>query len=114
MANDELASYREGAKKIYAVVPKTHNCAQTVVEMAGRLDLVPTMAPCGGGRAPKGYCGALHGALAVTPEKNHATLEKEFVERVGAATCREIKGMAKTPCLDCMAVGALLAERFKG
>ena len=108
---DSMDHWRAETKRVFGTVPKTHNCAQAVAEIVGRTDLVPTMAACGGGRAPHGYCGALHAALAVTSAADHEAVMKEFAENVGALTCREITGTAKTPCDECVAFGAALAMK---
>ena len=108
----DLEKHMAQAQAVYGAVPKCHNCAQAVVEIAGRKDLYESMAFCGAGRAENGYCGALFGALQVTPEANHDAVKAHFAEQVGALTCKEIKGTAKTPCMKCVAVGAMLAEEF--
>lgn len=109
----DIEKFRGETDRVFGTVPKTHNCAQAVVEIAGRPDLVAPMANCGGGRAEGGLCGALWGALAVTPEKNHEAIRAEFERLAGSTRCREIKGTAKTPCRDCVAFGAALAERYR-
>ncbi|MBQ6470338.1 MAG: hypothetical protein IJJ33_00005, partial [Victivallales bacterium] len=91
------------AEEIFSAVPKTHNCAQAVAAGAGRDDLVPALAACGGGRAPNGLCGALHAALAIAPEKHHEQIKAAFASATGAMTCREIKGATRTSCAKCVA-----------
>ena len=107
-----LEKFRQESERVYGATPKTHNCAQAVVEISGRLDLLPAMAACGAGRAPNGYCGALYGALQVVPESRADELKADFAEYAGALTCREIKAGNRTPCKECVAIGALLADRY--
>ena len=100
------------AEEIFSAVPKTHNCAQAVAAGAGRDDLVPALAVCGGGRAPGGLCGALHAALAIAPQEHHAQMKADFASATGALTCKEIKGFTHTPCAKCVATGASLLEKY--
>ncbi len=102
------------AQALFTAVPKLHNCAQAVVEGAGGTpEQIAEMAACGGGRAPEGLCGALHGALVMCPDRAEE-IKAAFAQKVGALTCREIKGEAKTPCPMCVEAGAqILAEYLK-
>jgi len=102
------------AEEIFSAVPKTHNCAQAVAAGAGRDDLVTALATCGGGRAPCGLCGALHAALAMTPAEHHEKVKADFAAATGATTCREIKSATRTPCIKCVATGAILVEQYRG
>lgn len=91
-----------------------HNCAQAVAyewrEQIADPQVVEKMAQCGGGRAPEGICGALYAAQLVVPDKAEAIAEA-FRKEVGALTCREIKGVCKTPCPVCVAAAdALVAQ----
>ncbi|MDO5553578.1 MAG: redox-active protein [Planctomycetia bacterium] len=97
------------AQSVFHQAPNHYNCAQAVVSLAGRDDLVPPFKAFGGGRAEGGLCGALYGALAVTPESEHERIKQEFAATAGALTCKEIKSANKTPCANCVALGALLA-----
>ena len=98
------------AHALFTAVPKLHNCAQAVVEGGGGSpELIAEMAACGGGRAPGGLCGALHGALMLCPEKAEE-IKAAFAAEVGALTCREIKAEAKTPCPMCVEAGAKIVE----
>ncbi|MBQ9694230.1 MAG: hypothetical protein IJV69_05680 [Kiritimatiellae bacterium] len=100
------------AHALFTAVPKRHNCAQAVVEgCGGAPELVAEMAACGGGRAPGGLCGALHGALVLCPD--HAEeIKAAFAEAVGALTCREIKTAAQTPCPLCVEAAATIVEKL--
>ena len=101
------------AFELFTAVPKLHNCAQAVADGAGRADLVPELASCGGGRAPEGLCGALYSALLLAKPGNREKVKEEFQAAAGALTCREIKSNAKFPCAECVRLGAELAEKYK-
>lgn len=98
------------ALEIFNRKPKTHNCAQAVATGCGCEELVESLKPMGGGRAPEGRCGALQSLLAATPESLHARLRHRFVEAVGSEFCRELKkrGMSCEKCVETAA--ALLEE----
>lgn len=100
------------AKAVFHQPPLKANCAQSVTILAGRDDLVEPMRAMGGGRAPEGLCGALHAALALTPESRREEIIAAFREAAGATTCREIKGVVKTPCEHCVAIGNRLRAAF--
>lgn len=102
------------AFELFTAVPKLHNCAQAVVDGCGRNDLVEEMKSCGGGKAPEGRCGALHGALMLVPADRHEALIAEFVAAAGAEDCRSIKGQAQPfPCAECVRLGAELVEKYR-
>lgn len=107
-----MEKFRQETERVYGAVPKTHNCAQAVVEIFGRHDLVVPMAVCGAGRAPNGYCGALYGAMMVTQGTAHEALQRDFADEAGSIFCKEIKGKGLTPCKECVAIGAMLADRY--
>lgn len=96
----------------FEAVPKRHNCAQSVAAGAGREDLLPELASCGGGRAPEGLCGALYTLLKLAPESAHDRLRRAFAAQAGALTCREIKTGSKFPCKECVRLAAELSEEF--
>ena len=101
------------ALEIFTRQPKTHNCAQSVVAGCGRNDLVESLKPMGGGRAPEGRCGALQALLAAIPESRHAEFRRRFAEAVGSEFCRELKARG-IPCEKCVETGAaLLEEAFR-
>ncbi|MDO5580752.1 MAG: redox-active protein [Planctomycetia bacterium] len=108
-----MDKFRELASIHFHKAPDNLNCAQSVAKIAGRDDLVPGDLAFGGGRAEGGICGALFAALQCTPEENHEKIKEEFAQKAGALTCREIKGKAKTPCSECVAVGAFLADKYQ-
>ena len=102
------------AVELFTAVPKLHNCAQAVAEGCGNKELALMMSPCGGGKAPEGRCGALHAALAMTPESVHETLIAEFVAVAKAPDCRSIKGQASpTSCAECVRIAAELVEKYR-
>ena len=100
------------ALEIFTRQPKTHNCAQSVAAGCGREDLVDSLKPMGGGRAPEGRCGALQAVLAATPESCHAVLCRRFSEAVGSESCRELKKNG-VPCEKCVEAGASLLEEAR-
>ncbi len=102
------------AEEIFARVPKTHNCAQSVAAGCGHEELVEELGKCGGGRAPQGLCGALYAALLLLPEQERETARQEFIRKVGAADCRTIKKQTGTPCSECVAVAAALCSGKRG
>ncbi|MGN0866574.1 MAG: hypothetical protein ACI4SG_02710 [Oligosphaeraceae bacterium] len=91
-----------------------YNCAQSVALGNGREELVEELSRCGGGRAPEGICGALHAALLLAPEEERPALQEAFRKEAGALTCREIKGGALTPCVQCVEIAAALLEKAQG
>ena len=99
------------AAAVFHQPPHHANCAQSVAILSGREDLVPGLAACGGGRAPEGLCGALHAALILSPAVKRDEIIAAFRSAAGATTCRELKGVVKTPCVNCVAIGAALAPQ---
>ena len=99
------------AHALFTAVPKRHNCAQAVMDgCGGTPEQVAEMASCGGGRAPGGFCGALHAALLLCPDEAEA-IKAGFLQEVGALTCREVKTKAGTPCAVCVETAARLVEK---
>lgn len=102
------------AFELFTAIPKLHNCAQAVAAGAGNNKLAQDMSSCGGGKAPLGRCGALHAALMLTPENQHAALIAEFVQLAGAESCREIKTAEQPfPCAECVRLAAELVEKYR-
>jgi hypothetical protein len=102
------------ARELFTAVPKLHNCAQAVVEGCGHKDLVEEMKCCGGGKAPEGRCGALHGALKLVAETCRKAVIDEFVAAAGAEDCASIKSAAVPfPCAECVRVAADLVEKYR-
>lgn len=103
---------KEKAVEIYHRVPKTHNCAQSVAEAAGHAELYTVFAPCGGGRAEEGMCGALYAAVRLVPAEQRDAIIREFAAKHGATTCKELKMVKHVPCDECLRTAAELLERF--
>ena len=103
---------KNNAVEYFTAVPKVHNCAQAVAEGAGKKDMVPELASCGGGRAPEGLCGALYALLLLAPESEHENLKNAFKAEAGALTCREIKSETLFPCAECVRAAAQLSEKY--
>lgn len=101
------------ATEFFTAIPRQHNCAQAVAAGLDRDDLVQELSVCGGGRAPQGYCGALHAALLIAKPEHAEQIKKEFSETAGALTCREIKGCTGYPCAECVRLAAELAEKYR-
>lgn len=101
------------AYELFTAVPKQHNCAQAVAAGAEREDLAAELSSCGGGKAPEGLCGALYAALLLVKPENQAAVKEEFAAAAGALTCREIKGVSKYPCAECVRTAAGLAEKYR-
>ena len=86
------------------------NCARSVVEpFRDRLALAPEtlehLASCGGGKAPEGYCGAIHAALMIANKEAPGKVQEIkdfFTQNAGSLKCREIKAHKKMLCLDCI------------
>jgi len=97
------------ALEIFSRTPKTHNCAQAVAAGCGYEELVPSLAAMGHGKAPGGRCGALHAALAATPETFHAGICRDFVVHAGSELCKELK-QNRVSCEACVELAASLLE----
>lgn len=66
----------------------------------------------GGGKAPKGVCGALHAARLILENGPALELvEKDFSAKAGSAQCREIRVIRSLPCSGCVALSAYLLEQ---
>lgn len=89
-----------------------YNCAQSVALGTGHPELEEELRSRGGGRAPEGFCGALHATLLLTPPERHDEVKKAFLKDAGALTCREIKGVAKTPCARCIEIAEGIISDF--
>ncbi len=92
------------------------NCAQAVLyayqQVRGETVLsIAELKPCGGGRAPGGLCGAIHGACLLAPQ-NAEQLRHQFAERLGSVLCQELKRVHRQPCEVCVAEAAGLLEEL--
>ncbi len=94
------------------------NCAQAVAnawsEDASKTpQLLEKMSAYGGGRAPKGHCGALYAAEYLVEEKNLENLVKDFKEISGGhVACRQIRQSKSLSCLECVETAAELLEKY--
>jgi len=92
------------------------NCAQSVV-YAWNLKNPDSQhreehfAGCGGGRAPRGLCGAVHASCELAGASAEP-IQESFAERTGGGlTCREIRMSRKLSCSECIGVAAELLEK---
>lgn len=96
------------------------NCAQSVARAAKEEYAVSeieieSLKAFSGGRAPEGMCGAAYAAqwLIGRNSKEQAVHAIEaFKKVIGDVRCREIRSAKKRSCLDCVAEGAYLAEKY--
>ncbi len=109
-----MDKFRKLAKEVFHQPPESYNCAQSVAAISGRLELVPHYKVCGGGRVEGNICGALYAALQIVPEEKRDEVLQAFKKGAGATTCKEIKGGQKTPCEECVALGAFLVDSIIG
>ena len=105
-----MDKFRKRAKEIFHQAPECYNCAQSVAAVSGRMDLVPEYRACGGGSVEGNTCGALYAALQIVAEDKRDEVLEAFKKGIGATTCQEIKGVLKTPCEECVALGAFLVD----
>ncbi len=85
-----------------------HNCAQAVA-WAARLsneEVEGRFAKAGGGRAPEGLCGAVYAAMEAVGKDKAEKVRAAFKRRLGADTCKALKGELKVPCVECVRVAA--------
>ena len=108
-----MEEFRKKTAEVFHQPPHSWNCAQSVAAISGRPEVIEQLRACGGGRAEGGLCGALYAALLLTPESKHDAIRAEFAQRAGALTCKEIKSGNKTPCDECVALGAWLVAKEK-
>jgi len=97
-----------------------YNCAQAVLktfqEEAGVPDsLLKAASRWGSGRVEGGMCGALYAvrALIDAPEVR-ALVEREFALVAGSPRCRQIRGMSRVTCRECVSLAAGLTAPHMG
>ena len=96
------------------------NCAQSVLRAFQHQMGVPEHAvqqakQLGGGRAEEGRCGALHAALQLSgDEATRSKVLEAFVERAGAAKCRDIRKRQSLSCAQCVELAAALLVEHHG
>jgi len=103
--------------------PSKLNCARSVAEtFRERFPLdektAMSLAACGGGMAPEGYCGAFYAARCILeqyfPQHSAEGLERLRVS-AGSLKCREIKALKKLPCVGCVEKAAeIIASAIHG
>jgi len=92
------------------------NCAQAVLRGFQQLlslsdERIAAAAAHGGGRVPKGTCGALHAALSLASDPEaQATIEDAFMAQTGALACREVRELGRLSCRNCVRLAAELVQ----
>jgi hypothetical protein len=86
---------KDQALAVFRRAPERLNCAQAVLyahsEVSGKKTIpVADLKPFGGGRAPRGLCGALYAACLLVPDKAEA-LRAKFAEQMGSVRCKELR-----------------------
>ena len=90
--------------------PRRLNCAQSIAETLREKfpldeETSASLATCGGGMAPDGYCGAFYATKRILerhfPEKAEERMA-QLQSFAGSLKCREIKALKKKSCLDCI------------
>ena len=84
-----------------------YNCAQAIVcHYGGSEKEISEMKALGSGRAPEGFCGALHGALYIL--KKHNLPRESGIEifscNAGSPYCRQIRKQKKISCRQCVEI----------
>lgn len=103
------------ATDTFRTSPWRHNCVQAVAyhwhKLYSEKDIVAEFAPYVGGRAPKGYCGALYAAMQACPL--HADkIREEFESVTGDILCHDIKQKNHTPCEVCVDTADKLVGKY--
>lgn len=97
-----------------------YNCAQAVLktfqEEAGVPDaVIKGAARWGHGRAEGGVCGALYAVRALIDDSEQvAKVEQEFAHVAGSTGCRQIRGMSRVTCRECVSLAAGLTAPHLG
>ncbi len=110
-----MSENSQKVQKAIASFRNPYSCAQTVyAAFADNLDeeKLAYLKSMSGGRCEGGFCGALFAAREVVQEDKRAELDEFFAKNVGALTCKEIKGIAKTPCEECVKFAAIGVENL--
>lgn len=92
------------------------NCAEAITyKWEGSEQLVAQMKKCGGGRANKGYCGALHGALMLLQEsQQQEDMIASFTKAAGSPKCHEIRKSGTISCKTCVDIADKLLLKLNG
>jgi hypothetical protein len=97
-----------------------YNCAQAVLrtfqEEAGVPDSVIKAARrWGSGRVEGGMCGALYAVRALIDDPELlAKVDREFALVAGSTLCRQIRGMSRVTCRECVSLAAGLTAPHMG
>ena len=92
---------------------KPYSCAQTVYAAfkdAG-AESMDFMKINSGGRAENNMCGALFAAKTLAPQNMKEDIVREFEALAGDTRCKELKGVHKVPCQECVRIAASLLEK---
>ena len=106
------------AEDYFHCAGENYNCAQAILKAFQSQfnvanETVTEYRKYGGGRADENMCGALFSAIQLLkdhPEEKQK-LHKEFVKAVGSTKCKEIKGVNKISCRDCVKTASELLAR---
>lgn len=104
--------------KRYFHGPERYNCAQTVLKVfqdqykLSDVD-IERFQVFGSGRAENNLCGALYAALFLLENdiETQQKITQDFQTEVGAIKCREIRGVNKISCVNCVKIAAELLEK---
>ncbi|MCQ2193891.1 MAG: C-GCAxxG-C-C family protein [Paludibacteraceae bacterium] len=100
---------RENSSVYFHRPPETLNCAQSIMkgfqkEFGVSDEEIEAFRAWGGGRAEGGVCGALYAADILLKRKGMPSISAEFAKKVGATTCKEIKGNQLCSCPNCVRI----------
>jgi len=89
--------------------PEGYNCAQAVLKIFQEHkdvleETIEEFSAHGGGRAPHGYCGALHSVLYLADESLHDSIKEAFKTKTGSLNCKRIRVKGKVPCVECVRI----------
>lgn len=105
----------KGAAYYYHHPKFKFNCAQSIVyHYGGNSDEVALMSKMGTGKAPQGYCGALHGALFLL-RNNKKIQEKiihDFAHLAGSPACQSIRKQKTTSCRQCVEIADKILKDY--
>jgi hypothetical protein len=64
----------------------------------------------GGGRAPKGACGALYASEYLMQRHHNESIEEQFTQKAGSSACKEIRRNGAVSCQKCVEIADELIE----
>lgn len=97
----------EGAVPYFHHPEYGFNCAQAIAHHHGAdPEEISMLSNYGGGQAPHGFCGALHGALHILRHNpaQQEKVKKRFINEVGSPFCHAIRGRHLASCRRCVEV----------